>query len=147
MQINNKKKKKTLVLAIKHGFAYIAFWQFAGFMILILLVWANEFIDFASFFFDVAAQAPNYMRACVSSAAIILSAIIVVGNTYNQQHKIISGMLTICSYCHRIEIEKDIWEYIEKQLNKNPSLHVTHGICGECIEKVKQTWDEEETTT
>ena len=143
----NKKKNKTLVLAIKHGFAYIAFWQFAGFMILILLVWANEFLDFAAFFFDVAAQAPNYIRACVSSAAIIVAAIIVVGNTYNQQHKIISGMLTICSYCHRIELEKDIWEYIEKQLNKNPSLHVTHGICAECIEKVKKTWDEEETTT
>ena len=137
------KKKKTLVLAIKHGFAYIALWQFLGFLLLVLMVWANEFIDFAAFFFHVAAQAPNYIRACLSSAAIILAGIIVVGNTYNQQHKIISGMLTICSYCHRIEIEKNIWDYIEEQLNKSPSLHVTHGICSDCIEKVRETWDEE----
>lgn len=143
--MKQKKKNKTLVLAIKHGFAYIALWQFLGFMLLLLLVWANEFIDFAFFFFDVAAQEPNYMRACLSSATIITAAIIVVGNTYNQQHKIISGMLTICSYCHRIELEKDIWNYIEEQLNRYPSLHVTHGICDDCLKKVKKTWDEEET--
>ncbi len=140
------KEKKTLVLAIKHGFAYIALWQFLGFMLLLLLVWANEFIDFAAFFFDVAAQTPNYMRACLSSAAIITASIIVVGNTYNQQHKIISGMLTICPYCHRIELEKNIWDYIENQLNKKPSLHVTRGICDDCLEKVKKTWDDEKRT-
>ena len=138
------KKKATLVLALKHGFAYIAFWQFTGFIILILLVWANEFIDFASFFFGVAEQAPNYVRACLSTAAIIISAIIVVGNTYSQQNRIISGMLTICSYCHRIELEKDIWDYIEMHLNKNPSLNVTHGICEDCLAKVKKTWNEED---
>ncbi len=138
-----RKKKKTLVLAVKHGLAYIAIWQFLGFLILLLLVWVNEFIDFASFFYGAPPQEPNIARACLASAAIIFAAIIVVGHTYTQQHKIISGMLTICTYCHRIEIDEKVWEYIRKQIEKNQSLNISHGICANCLEKVKQDWDNE----
>ena len=141
---HEQSKKKTLVLAIRSGLTVIALWQFIGFAILLLLVWANEIWDFASYFYGETAREPNMVRALLASAAIILAAVIVVGHTYVQHRAIISGMLTLCSYCHRIEIDRDVWSCIEDHLRRTPSLRLTHGICPDCIEKVRDTWAEEE---
>jgi hypothetical protein len=132
------------VLSIGGGFARIALWQFAGFTILILLVWLNEIIDFAAFFYGTPARDPNYLRASLASAAVILAAVIVVGQTYLQQRAILAEVLTVCSYCHRIAVDPDVWQHVEDHLHKNPLLKLTHGICPDCIEKVRATWEAEE---
>ena len=135
--------ERTLVLAVKNGFSYIAAWQFAGFTLLLLLVWANEVLDLASLLFGAAPTPPSIVRGCLASAGVLLAAVIVVGNTYLQQRSIISGMLTICSYCHKIRVDQEIWQRIEEYLSRNPMVLLSHGMCPECYEKVKQSWEEE----
>jgi len=121
---------------VTRGFAYIAIWQCAAFLILILLVWANEIYDFAALLFDVLPSPPNLTRGFLASAGILIGLIIAVGNTYLQQQRIISGMLTICSYCHNIRIDREIWQRVEEYIAKHGEVDFTHGICPDCFEKV-----------
>ena len=142
--MQNEKRKRRLVLAFSNGITYVAIWQFMGFALLLLLVWANEVIDFAALFYGEQSAGPNWIRGLLSSAAVILAAVVVVGNTYLQQHAIVSGMLTICSYCHKITLDKDVWQRVEEHLMSNPMLQLSHGICPDCIDKVKESWEAEE---
>ena len=137
-----RKRKKTLVLAIRDAFSYIALWQVLSFMILLLLVWVNEYLDIAHLFWGVAKQPPDLLRGCLASAGVLFGLIVTVGHTYLQQRTIVSGMLTICSYCHRIRIDDEIWQQIEQYVSRNSSIMLSHGICPDCYEKAVESMDE-----
>lgn len=136
--------RRRLVLSVEDGFARVAAWQFAGFVILLLLVWLNETTDFVAFFCGDTPGAPNYLRAWLITIGVALVGIIVIGTTYLQQRSILSEVLTICPYCHKITVDKDLWQSISDRLRKKPAIELTHGICPDCIEKVKATWQQEE---
>lgn len=138
------KPRRRLVLSISNGFCIIAAWQFAGFAILLLLVWANELIDLAAFFYGETPKSPDLLRAWLATAGVLLASVIVVGNTYLQHRAILAEVLTVCSYCHKIAVDREVWQTIEDHLQKNPMLKLTHGICPDCIEKVRATWEAEE---
>ena len=95
-----KSREKTLSLAAKRSFSYIAAWQCAAFVLLILLVWVNEIIDLAALLFDVEKTPPSLFRGCLATAGVLIALIVTVGNTFLQQKRIVGGMLTICSYCN-----------------------------------------------
>ncbi len=116
------------------GFAYIACWQFAVFFILFLLIWVNEFLDIAALFYGAPKTPPDITRACLSSAGVLLAAIIAVGHTYVQQQNLVFGMLTMCSYCHKVRISEMDWERIEEYVGKRTAAAFSHGICPVCYE-------------
>ena len=58
------------------GRAKVAFWQFAVFLMLLFVVWVNEFLDLASLWFGTPPKAPDYFQGTVRSIAVIVSAII-----------------------------------------------------------------------
>jgi hypothetical protein len=136
-------RQKALVLSIRNTLSYIAFWQAAGFLLLLLLVWVNETLDLAALIYGMPPTPPNVTRGCLATAGVLLAAIIVVGHTYVQQRSIISGMLTICSYCHKITLDKEVWQRIEDHLARNPLLRLSHGICPDCFVKVQESLDKE----
>ncbi|MBN1511490.1 MAG: hypothetical protein JXB13_05700 [Phycisphaerae bacterium] len=138
------KSRKTLVLAIRHAFAYIAFWQVLSFLILVLLVWANELLDFAHLFWGAPRSPFSLMRGCLATAGVLLGLVVTIGNTYLQQRSIVSGMLTICSYCHKIRIDQDLWQRIEQYVTKSSGIMLSHGVCPECYDKVMQSIEQEE---
>jgi len=140
--MGKKKMAKTLVLVVRNGFSYIAFWQFAAFFVLFLLAWVNEILDLPALFYGEKKTPPNIARGCLCSAGVLLAAVVTVGHTYVQQKHIIGGMLTICSYCHRIRIDEELWQRIESYLTRNPMLMLTHGICPDCYRKAVRSADE-----
>ena len=140
-------RKKTLFLALRHGFSFIASWQIASFSLLLLLVWVNEIMDLPAFFFGLETRPFSLYRGCTWSAGVILVMIITVGHTYVQQRRIIGGMLTVCSYCHKIRIDKDAWERIEEYISRQSAVTLTHGICPDCYEKVTANWEKEQDAT
>jgi hypothetical protein len=119
-----------------HGFAYIAFWQFMTFVALVLLVWVNELLDLPALLYAAPPREPDVFSGWVLSAGVLIIAIITVGHTYVQQKKIISGMLTVCSYCHKIRIEKRTWEQMEDYLADHSLAALSHGVCPECFERI-----------
>ncbi|MFC1498112.1 hypothetical protein ACFLS1_06550 [Verrucomicrobiota bacterium] len=117
------------------GLARVAFWQFMGFTIMLCLIWVNEIYDLAYLFFGIETSSMNIFRAYALSVVVIVCAVITVGHTYYQQKRIIQGLLTVCSYCHKIKIDSSTWKEMEKYITEHSLAAFSHGICPECFEK------------
>lgn len=118
------------------GLASIAFWQFMGFLLLIGLIWLNELINLTALIWgeDLKMQ-PNMFRGALLTSAVLLVAIIIVGHTYEQQKRVIGGIMTVCSYCKRVRLKHEAWEQIEEYVARKSDATFSHGICPDCFEK------------
>jgi len=112
--------------------AYIAFWQFMAFILLICLIWVNEIMDIQSFFFGGPQSPPNLFRGLVLTVGSLVCAVITIGNTYIQQRKIISGLLVICSGCKKVSVGHDVWQRIEQYVETRSLAVFSHGLCPDC---------------
>jgi GAF domain-containing protein len=50
---------------------------------------------------------------------------------------ILEGMLPICAWCKRIRDDNGYWAKVEAYLHKHTGVDFTHGICPECLKKVR----------
>jgi DNA-binding response OmpR family regulator len=55
------------------------------------------------------------------------------------QIKHLQGLLPICSYCKRIRDDKNYWHQVEHYITSHADVRFTHGICPQCMEKLKAT--------
>jgi DNA-binding response OmpR family regulator len=51
--------------------------------------------------------------------------------------KQLSGLLPICSYCHKIRNDEDYWQQMEQYLSQHSDARFSHGICPDCFKKVE----------
>ncbi len=133
--IPNHDKKAAKIL---RGFASIAAWQFSTFLLLFLLIWLNEILDIAAIVYRSPPSPPDFTRACLSSAGVLVAAIIAVGHTYILQQNLIFGILTMCSYCHKIRISEADWERVEEYVGKRTTANFSHGICPACYVRAQE---------
>ncbi|MDD5482466.1 MAG: hypothetical protein PHP98_02260 [Kiritimatiellae bacterium] len=124
-------------------FAYIAFWQLMTFLILILLVWINELRDGVAIFFSEPPQGFSIFRACLLTALVLLAAIIAVGNTYLQQRRVLKSMISVCSNCHRVRVNQEVWQKLEEYIGERSLLNFTHGLCPECTKELMKSIEKE----
>ncbi len=137
-------RKRTFVILTFGGvFGYIAVWQTLAFSILVLLVWANEVIDFGHLLIDLPKRDFSWMRASLATGGVLLAAVIAVGNTYLQQQQIVRGLLTICSYCKKIRVDTEVWQRVETYISKRSSIEFSHGMCPDCFAREKQSLAED----
>lgn len=119
------------------GLAWIAFWQLMAFLILILLIWVNETMDLASLWFGGKPGHPDVFRGCVLTIASLLVAVVAVGHAYTQQKRIIKGLLTLCSHCHKIRVNDEMWERVDDYITEHSLALISHGLCPHCFEEMK----------
>jgi len=50
----------------------------------------------------------------------------------------LSSLLPICAWCHQVRDDDGYWQRIETILKENTGAIVTHGICPDCSDLVKQ---------
>jgi hypothetical protein len=48
------------------------------------------------------------------------------------------GLLPICAWCKKVRDDKGYWQQVEKYVEENSNASFTHGICPECMEKIKE---------
>jgi hypothetical protein len=130
----------------RRPFEYIAFWQFLAFILLVCLVWANEVLDFPAMFYGDKSGRLDWIGASILTVIIIITGFITIAHTYVQQRRAIRGIITICSYCKKVQIDKEIWQRIESYVSHNTDAEFTHGICPECYFKLTGEDAPEETT-
>lgn len=53
----------------------------------------------------------------------------------------LDGLLPICSYCKRIRNDQAYWEQIETYLADRSEAQFSHGICPECLAKVRDQFE------
>jgi DNA-binding response OmpR family regulator len=46
------------------------------------------------------------------------------------------GLLSICSYCHSIRSDDDIWHRLEAYMAEHSGVRFSHGICPDCLKGV-----------
>jgi len=137
--MNTKLSKNEPIHLPKDPFAYIGFWQFLTFIMLILLVWVNEVRDMPALLFDTTPQDVNIFRGCLLTAAVLVAAIVAIGNTYLQQKRVLNSMISVCSSCNKVRVNQNHWKQMEEYISENSLLTFTHGLCPDCMEKVMQT--------
>lgn len=123
----------------KDPFAYIAFWQFLTFIILIMLIWLNELHDGAAVFFRHESEEFNIFRACTLTVAVLVAAIIAIGNTYLQQRKVMRSIVAVCSHCHRVRLNAEVWQTLEDYIGERSLLTFSHGLCPDCAKALMKT--------
>ncbi len=45
------------------------------------------------------------------------------------------GIISICTFCHKIRNDEKSWERLEKYLGEHSEAEFSHGICPECAKK------------
>ncbi len=51
--------------------------------------------------------------------------------------KMLQGLLPICAWCKRVRDDDGYWDQVEAYFHKNTGVDFTHGICPECLEKMR----------
>ena len=57
------------------------------------------------------------------------------------QVKLLEGIIPICSYCHKIRDDKDVWNQLEQYITAHSEALFSHGICPECLAEQKELID------
>ena len=50
----------------------------------------------------------------------------------------LKGLLPICAWCKKVRNDQGYWQQVEKYVEENSDAAFTHGICPECMEKIKK---------
>lgn len=118
--------------------SYIAVWQFLSFMILLCLIWVAGVMDLPAMFFDVPTDGVDVMNACILSAAVIVCAIITVGNTYLQQQRALKGLHLVCPQCKKVKTGESEWQDMEQYLRAKTHIKVNRNLCPTCLKKMEE---------
>lgn len=49
--------------------------------------------------------------------------------------KTLQGILPICSHCHKIRNDEQVWDQLEIYLSDHTDVQLSHGICPDCLKK------------
>jgi len=109
------------------------------FFALILLVWMNEFSDWAWGVFDAKPSEVNLFRGFLLTAFVIVAAIVTVGNTFIQQQRVVKNLISVCAQCHRVKLNETVWQKMEEYIGEHSLLTFTHGLCPECTRQLMKT--------
>lgn len=47
-------------------------------------------------------------------------------------------LIPICMYCKKVRNDDDYWQQIEAYLHEHAGTDFSHGICSDCLEKIKE---------
>ncbi len=137
----DKTDESSPVAVKRDAFASIAFWQFMSFILLISVIWVNEQFDLAWLILGAAPSSFSLARGCILTAAVIVSAIITVGHTYERQRTLVKKLLMTCLYCHRVKTDQGRWMHVEEYFMENYPVSVDRHACPDC-KQMLETVDE-----
>jgi DNA-binding response OmpR family regulator len=52
-----------------------------------------------------------------------------------EQVKQLEGIISICSYCHKIRDDQNVWQRLEEYISEHTEAMFSHGICPHCAEE------------
>jgi len=113
---------------------YIALWQFMSFILLLCLVWASELLDLPAMLFKAPSSPVNVPRACTLTAAVILCAVITVGNTYTQHRHVLKGLLVLCASCRKVRTSREVWEEMGVFIEEHSLAQLRLDTCPTCYD-------------
>jgi PleD family two-component response regulator len=49
--------------------------------------------------------------------------------------KMLEGIIPICSYCHKIRDDQNIWKRLDQYIHEYSDAQLSHGICPDCVKE------------
>jgi GAF domain-containing protein len=88
---------------------------------------------------ELSAKQGKAMRALVRQVMALLELRRVSVHLVDALNQIqtLQGLLPICAWCKRVRDDEGYWDQVEAYLHKYTGIVVTHGICPECLEKMR----------
>lgn len=126
---------------------YVAFWQFLGFVLLVLFVWTIRVLDLNAIFDQRTEQTAGWYEAWIVTIGIILVGGITVAHTYLQERRILRGYIIVCSYCHKVQLDREAWQQMEIYVSDRTLAEFTHGVCPSCYDRVVRKIEKPGATT
>lgn len=90
-------------------------------------------------FFSENGDFAGYIGSCVDVTERV-DAQEALRNKLEEEIKNLKGIIPICSYCHKIRNDKEIWERLETYISKHSDALFSHGICPECSDREIQNY-------
>ncbi len=114
----------------------VLFYQFSGFVMLIILTWLSEIYDIPHHLFGSPATPVNIVEGLYESLLMLFfgASVVIFSHRAINRIKYIEGFMPVCSSCRKIGVDDD-WFPIEEYLEKQTELDFSHGLCPECVEK------------
>jgi hypothetical protein len=110
-----------------------------GFLVVILLIWANEIVDLPHRVLGAPESGP-YLRleeAALESGIVALVGLVAIYLRFRSLRRIahLESFLRLCAWCRRVETEEG-WVPVETYLSSH-GAETTHGICPTCVSEVE----------
>ncbi|MBI3987735.1 MAG: hypothetical protein HY343_12485 [Lentisphaerae bacterium] len=138
-------QEKIKTSARQDAFGSVALWQLMTFLFLICFIWANELLDLPNYLFGAEASPFNISRGLLLTMAIVATAVVAVGHTYEQQRSIVKNLVMTCAYCHRVETGQNSWEHVEEYFIKHYPVDLGRGACPECQKMLEAVQERQKT--
>ena len=110
--------------------------EYAGFLIVIIILWLDEILDIPAVVFGGPATPINYTESLFETVLVGALAVIVVTMTRRLLEKLryLEGILPVCSFCKKIR-KDDQWINIDSYIRDHSAVEFSHSLCPECREE------------
>jgi len=114
----------------------ILFYQFAGFVVVLAILWLDEIFDFPHAVFDMPATPVNWAESTIETLLVVFLGIFVMCATHRLLMRIryLEGFLRICSFCKKIRVGGE-WVPIEDYITEHSASQFSHGLCDACLKE------------
>ena len=127
-----KKTKRNLRKAL------IIWLEIATFGLVLATLWLDEFVDLPHLLFNSPPTPYRVEEYLIETALVTIVGVTAVLLTWILMRRLekAEAFVRVCSWCKRVFLN-DGWVNFEEYLHQKQDLIPTHGICENCMQKVK----------
>jgi hypothetical protein len=113
-------------------------WQSLGFLIVVILTWSDAIFDLAHMILGLPHRDGDMNRTAITTVVILMLWMFSAYKIYLVVSRLsyLENFLHVCAWCRKIE-HNDHWLSLEAHFAQKTGGQVSHGICPECLEKLK----------
>ena len=105
--------------------------EVVGFLLVIMVLWMDEFFDLPHKLFGAPATPINFTESIFETIIVLVLAALVIFLTIALLKKIVVGIFPVCSFCKKIRLD-DRWIPIDSYIRDHSEADFSHSICPEC---------------
>lgn len=111
-------------------------YELIGFALVIGFLWLDEILDLPHRLFGTVATPINWRESLFETVLAVPVGVLAVWLSCRLLNhiKYLEGFLLFCAGCKRVRV-KGQWVPVEAFVQDRSEIHVTHGLCPDCLEK------------
>ena len=102
-----------------------------GFLILVVILWLDKWLDFPHRFFGAPATPINITESVFETMIVLILALLVMLTCTLLKIKSLEGLIPVCSFCQKIRVDNR-WVSIFSYISNHSEADFTHGVCPKC---------------